>query len=82
MKYKYVYILARSRERSIDDFKVSSAPVQNIDDIITVKFDMQSSGKWMTNIHEECSNDRTLKNLTCSVQIYNCRVCTYLCRKK
>ena len=45
MKYKYVYILARSRERSIDDFKISSAPVQNIDDIITVKFDMQSSGK-------------------------------------
>ena len=75
------YRLARSRERSIHDFTVSAAPVQNIDDILTVKFDMQSSGKWMTNNHEECSNDRTLKNLTCSVQMHNCRGCTYLCRK-
>ena len=30
----------------------------------------------MTNNHEECSNDITLENLTCSVQI--CRGCTYL----
>ena len=33
----------------------------------------------MTNSHKECSNDITLENLTCSVQIY--RGCTYLCRK-
>ena len=33
----------------------------------------------MTNNNEECSNDITLENLTCSVQIY--RGCTYLYRK-
>ena len=35
----------------------------------------------MTNNHEECSNDITLANLTCSVQIYNYRDCMYHCRK-
>ena len=35
----------------------------------------------MTNNHEECSNDITLQNLTCSVQIYNYRGYKYLCRK-
>ena len=33
----------------------------------------------MTNNHEEYSNDITLENLKCSVQIY--WDCTYLCRK-
>ena len=36
---------ARSRERSIHDFAVSTASVQNIDGIMTVKFEMFSSGK-------------------------------------
>ena len=35
----------------------------------------------MANNHEECSNDINLENLTCSIQIYNYRGCTYLCRK-
>ena len=35
----------------------------------------------MTNNHEKCNNDITLENLTCSVQIYNYRDCTYHCRK-
>ena len=35
----------------------------------------------MADHREECSNDITLENLTCSVQIYNYRGCTYLCRK-
>ena len=35
----------------------------------------------MADHREECSNDITLENLTCSVQIYNYRSCTYLCRK-
>ena len=33
----------------------------------------------MTSNHEEYSNDITLENLKCSVQIY--WGCTYLCRK-
>ena len=33
----------------------------------------------MADHREECSNDITLENLTCSVQIY--WGCTYLCRK-
>ena len=33
----------------------------------------------MADNHEEFSNDITLENLTCSVQIY--WGCTYLCRK-
>ena len=33
----------------------------------------------MTSNHEEYSNDITLENFKCSVQIYG--VCTYLCRK-
>ena len=33
----------------------------------------------MTNNHKECSNDVTLENLTCSVQVY--RSCAYFCRK-
>ena len=33
----------------------------------------------MADHREECSNDITLENLTCSVQVY--RGCTYLCRK-
>ena len=33
----------------------------------------------MTNNHEECSNDVTLKNLKCLIQIY--WGSTYLCRK-
>ena len=35
----------------------------------------------MTNNHEECSNDITLENLACSVQIDNYIGCTYLSRK-
>ena len=35
----------------------------------------------MTNNHEEWSNNIDLENLTCSVQIYTYRGCTYLCRK-
>ena len=35
----------------------------------------------MTNNHEECSNNISLENLACSVQICNNRGCTYLCRK-
>ena len=33
----------------------------------------------MADHHEECSNDITLENLTCSVQIY--WGCTYLYKK-
>ena len=33
----------------------------------------------MTSNHEDYSNDKTLENLKCSVQIY--RGCTYFCRK-
>ena len=33
----------------------------------------------MADHREECSNDITLENLTCSVQIY--WGCTYLCRR-
>ena len=33
----------------------------------------------MADHREECSNDITLENLTCLVQIY--WGCTYLCRK-
>ena len=33
----------------------------------------------MADHREECSNDITLENLTCSAQIY--WGCTYLCRK-
>ena len=33
----------------------------------------------MADNHEECSNNITLENLTCSVKIY--RGCMYLCRK-
>ena len=35
----------------------------------------------MTNNYQECSNDITGEDLTGSVQIYNYRGCTYLCRK-
>ena len=33
----------------------------------------------MADNREECSNDKTLQNLTCSLQIY--WGCAYLCRK-